>query len=238
MTTQVHLLYFKGCPNVNQARENLKSAFAQADLNPGWDEVNLEDPGAPVIWRGFPSPTVLVDGRDIVTGAQSASGAGACRVGGAPDTGLILRNLPRGGIWRRFAAALGAIPSAALGFFPAVFCPACYPVLAGLLSAAGLGFLVNDTVLKPLTIFFLFVALFGFAWQAARTGRYPALVIGSLGAAGMYTGLYLFPSVPLKMAGIAALFTASLWNLILKRNSGNDGGPMCAACKVKGEKNE
>lgn len=236
MSARAHLLYFDGCPNVNKTRENLKLALAQAGFKAdGWDEVNLEDPRTPNSWRGFPSPTVLINGRDVVTGARSASGTSACRFGGAPSTELIRAKLAPKGMGR-WLTTLAAIPAAAIGIFSVASCPACYPALAGLLSAVGLGTLVNDAILKPLTIALLLVALSGLAYQAKRAGRYFPAVLGSLGAVGMYAGLYSAPSALLKWSGIAALIGASIWNLAPRKSSGNLGGLPCPACNEAGKR--
>ena len=67
--------------------------MAQAGREPKWAEVNIRDSAAPDKWRGFPSPTVLVDGKDIVTGTDSATGSSACRLGGAPSVEAIAARL-------------------------------------------------------------------------------------------------------------------------------------------------
>ena len=63
----VALLNFKGCPNVDQARENLRAAFQRIGRPAEWEEVDLESSNCPESWRGFPSPTVLVEGLDAVS---------------------------------------------------------------------------------------------------------------------------------------------------------------------------
>jgi|CXWL01.1.fsa_nt_gi hypothetical protein len=73
------LIYFPGCPHVAEAREQLKRAFAEANLTPSWVEYQTEDPGLPEHARGFGSPTILVDGRDV-TGAAAAGTSEACRL--------------------------------------------------------------------------------------------------------------------------------------------------------------
>lgn len=62
----VDLVYSLDCPNVAAARENLLQGFARAGLAPRWREHRIGDPDAPAHVRGFGSPTVLVDGKDVV----------------------------------------------------------------------------------------------------------------------------------------------------------------------------
>lgn len=231
MSAIARLLYFEGCPNVEQARENLRLALGRAGLKPDWEEVNLQDSRTPADWRGFPSPTVLAYGRDVATGARSAQGSSACRFGGAPSVELIVGKLTRRGLGRWLAMA-GALPAAAIGSFPAAFCPACYPALAGLLSSMGLGAFADDAVLRPMTIALLAVAIAGLAYGARRTKRYLPTALGGLGALGMYAGLYWISSAPLKWAGVAALIAASIWNILPAKSGGEAGGPACPACKT------
>ena len=58
-------------------------------------------------------------------------------------------------IWRRSAAVL---PGIGIALMPKLICPLCWPAYAGLLSAAGLGFLINSTNLLIVTASFLIVA--------------------------------------------------------------------------------
>ena len=95
MKAAIRLLYFDGCPNVEQARRNLRAALSQAGHAPAWEEIDLRSDGAPKEWRGFPSPTIMVGGKEITTGASAAGGSGACRFGGAPSVEQIAAVLGR-----------------------------------------------------------------------------------------------------------------------------------------------
>lgn len=85
----VVLLSFKGCPNAGQAKENLKAALIGTGLSAEWKEVDLESSDCPEAWRGFPSPTILVEGVDVLTGEKEKFGKTACRSGGAPPVDRI-----------------------------------------------------------------------------------------------------------------------------------------------------
>ena len=75
----VELLYFPTCPNVPAAREQLARGLAAAGLAAAWSEHDVTADDAPAHVRGYGSPTILVDGRDVAGGAPS-SGCASCRV--------------------------------------------------------------------------------------------------------------------------------------------------------------
>ncbi len=233
MTPKAQLLYFDGCPNWGQARENLRRALVLAGLPETWEEVDLQAAGTPEALRGFPSPSVLIAGEDVLTGARSSPGKSACRLGPLPSSELIAAKL---GARRRngWLAPIAAAPAALLGLFPAAFCPACYPALAGLLSSMGLGALAGEAVVKPLTAVLLLVAVGGLFFQGRRVGRYAPAALGVLGAAGMYAGLYIIASPAVKLSGVALLIGASIWNVVLVKS--NKSGASCPACETAGEK--
>jgi hypothetical protein len=65
----VQLLSLPGCPHVEQARVALHQALAEAATIATVEE----------LVGSYPSPTVLIDGCDVVTGLPPASGA-CCRL--------------------------------------------------------------------------------------------------------------------------------------------------------------
>jgi hypothetical protein len=76
---KVELIFDPGCPNVGEARAQLSQALRQLGLRERWKEWSLVDPEVPARLRGFGSPTILVDGRDVVDQEPAATGA-SCRV--------------------------------------------------------------------------------------------------------------------------------------------------------------
>lgn len=76
---RIELIYSPDCPNVAAARAQLVKAFAEARLAPQWSEHSTADPGLPAHARGFGSPTILVDGRDVA-GAIPGGSADCCRL--------------------------------------------------------------------------------------------------------------------------------------------------------------
>ena len=84
----IELVYFDGCPNVDDARANIRAALEAADLPPTWQEWNQHDPNAPEYVKQYGSPTVLVGGRDV-TGVEAGVAASACRADGVPSAEMI-----------------------------------------------------------------------------------------------------------------------------------------------------
>lgn len=94
---RIDLLYFQGCPHVDAARTQLGRALAQAGLPSEWNELDVRDASTPPALRGYGSPSILIDGVDVL-GAPPGD-ALACRfyVGsdlpGAPPLEALLRAL-------------------------------------------------------------------------------------------------------------------------------------------------
>lgn len=85
-SSTVELIYDQDCPNLAACREVLRSAFTQAGVAPAWREWDRNSPETPAQYRGFGSPTVLIDGRDISAQQHDAVPAGnSCRVYAGDD---------------------------------------------------------------------------------------------------------------------------------------------------------
>ncbi|MBI3698121.1 MAG: hypothetical protein HY238_25210 [Acidobacteria bacterium] len=196
----IELVYDQDCPNVTRARANLIRALAEAHRPVRWVEWDASSPEAPRRVRGFPSPTVLVDGRDVA-GLEPGDGAAACRWG-LPSVESIVRALRRSR--RAWTRRLPVLAGAAGALLPKLACPACWPAYAGLLSALGLSFLLSTTYLFPLTAAFLALAL-----AALRRG---SLLAGLAASALLLAGKFLFASNPAMYGGAALLVAASIWN--------------------------
>lgn len=89
---RLELIYFRDCPHLADARANLQGALVAAGLDVPVEEWNRDDAAAPAYVRGYPSPTVLVDGRDVSGDAPPAA-ARSCRWAGAPSAEVIRRAL-------------------------------------------------------------------------------------------------------------------------------------------------
>ena len=92
---KIELLYFPGCPNVEQTREVIKKALKSLSLDRLLvEEVDIHAPGSPEKYRNWPSPSILVDGIDVE--GKPPTEAAACRIypgGRAPRLEKIIEAL-------------------------------------------------------------------------------------------------------------------------------------------------
>jgi hypothetical protein len=79
----IELVYFTGCPHVDAARAELRSALSALGLPAEWREWDQAHPETPPRVLGYGSPTVLIGGLDV-TGMPSANAGRACRADGIP----------------------------------------------------------------------------------------------------------------------------------------------------------
>ncbi len=194
--------------------------------------------------RGYGSPTILVDGRDI-EGVGPADDICCCRLyadaasgfQGAPSVQSIASALqissgrPVSGRsserivgWR---SSLATLPGIALAGLPKLVCPACWPAYAGLLSSLGLGLLLNTAYLLPLTLLFLMIALGALGLRAKTRRGYGPLGIGLLASGIVLGGKFILNSNVAIYGGLAMLVAASLWNGWPRRRSREGGYPAC-----------
>ena len=108
------------------------------------------------------------------------------------------------------ATSAGVVASAS-----ALLCCAGVAPVLGLVSAVGLGFLINDAVLIPLLILALAVTLWGIRQGRRCHGRNAPWVLGWAGSGLTVVGLFLW--VPLAFAGFAGVIGASVWNILAVR---------------------
>jgi hypothetical protein len=109
------------------------------------------------------------------------------------------------------------LPAAALYLLPSATCPACIAAYGGVLSALGLGFVMNDRVLGPVIATFLVIWIVSVAFST-RSHRHPGpLVATILGSAAVAGGRLAWDLSLLLYAGVAILVGAAIWNLWLKR---------------------
>lgn len=238
----VELVYFPGCPNVEEAHARFVETFAEAGLTPRWSEYRTDDPDLPEHAHGFGSPTILVNGRDVA-GAAPADSAEACRLytdetgrrSGIPSLGSIVAALTEAqgahepiGPWRRNLALL---PGFGFALLPKLACPACWPAYAGILGSLGLGFLIGTKWLLPLTAVFLAVAVGALAYRARERRGLPPFALGIAAAGLVLAGKFAFDSDPAMYGGLALLVTASIWNTWPVRGP---SGASCLACVPSG----
>ena len=107
-----------------------------------------------------------------------------------------------------------------IGIGGSVFAALCclgFPALLSILSAIGLGFIVNDAILIPLLLLFLAVTLLGL-YLGTRHHHEPwALILGGLSALAIaVVFLGLAPSRIVAYAGMTGLVVASILNVWLE----------------------
>jgi len=220
----VELIYDCDCPNVLAARGNLIKAIAASSRDVRWTEWDSCAADSPPHVKGYGSPTVLVDGKDVAENSASGAGAscrlyrrGEVRFDGAPSVEQIVTALAS----RKGAAiaardgwksSLTAVPGIAFAFLPKIVCPACWPAYAGLLSALGLGFLLDETWLFPLTTAFLGLSIGALAFRARMRRNYGPFVFGLAASVVVLAGKFAFDSNAATYGGLAVLVAVSVWN--------------------------
>ena len=237
----VELVYDSDCPNVEPAREQLRHAFREAGVSHNWTEWNSADPNCPEHARGYGSPTILVNGRDVV--GQEAGNLACCRLyetehglAGIPPVKAIVSALQQAGASNgtgrrsRVGMIVTAAPAVGVSLLPKVACPACWPAYAGFLSAIGLGFLLNNAYLLPLTAVFLAIAVGALAFRARTRRSFGPFCLGLGAAAVVLIGKFGFDSNVTMYGGLLVLVTASLWNSWPRKFQ----GASCSACQVTG----
>jgi mercuric ion transport protein len=226
---KIEFIYEQSCPNVADARAQLRLALEQAGLPADWQEWEQNDPKSPVHARRYGSPSILVDGEDVA--GEPASDAPSCRIytntlgrnRGVPEARLIRDALERhmttlnSPVPTSRVQIASLLPAVGAALLPKLTCPACWPAYAALLGALGVSFVDYTPYLLPLTLLFLVVTLAMLAWRPRR-GVAP-LVLGLLAAATMLSGKFFFDSDSATYVGVAMLVAASTWNAWPKRSA-------------------
>lgn len=247
MRSRVELIYDQACPNVEQSRAALLKAFAQVGLAPAWKEWDSRSSDSPAYARSFGSPTILVDGNDVV-GHTPSDDPECCRVydntaggsvRGVPPIHAIAEALKvhasqdaagpaDGGQGRHWSRPFAAVPGVGAALLPVGICPACWPAYAGLLSSLGLGFLLETTYLLPLTGALFLFALVSLAYKARSRRGYGPLGVGVAATTMALLGKFAVSSNLLLYLGLALLVGASLWHA-WPRKTATGSCPQCAS---------
>lgn len=119
-------------------------------------------------------------------------------------------NQNREPFWKRHLDKIGVG-----GSLFAALCCLGFPALIAILSAIGLGFLVNDAVLIPLLAVFLLVTLLGLYFGKRHHGSWTPFIVGIVGAVLTIASIW-FGYGLLAGAGIAGLVAGSLLNVWLR----------------------
>src|SRR5262249_4195691 len=124
--------------------------------------------------------------------------------------------------WRRSAAVF---PGIGVALLPKLMCPLCWPAYAGLLSAAGLGFLINAKNLLIVTASFLIVAVTALGFRARQRRGYGPAIAGLAASIFILFGKFYMESPATMYAALSLLVAASVWNSWPVRLA-----PLCARC--------
>lgn len=223
MKSKVELIYDADCPNVKEAREQLRRALTELGIFSRWQEWDRGCSASPNYVRSYGSPTILVNGQDVANATPSA-GADSCRIykdkngqtKGVPPVELIKDSLARSAFNKRpshLAGFLAVFPVIGTVLVPGLTCPACWPAYTALLSSLGLGFVNYTPYLLPLTVLFLALALSLLGYRAKKSQKKVPFVLGLVAASMILTGRFLFVSNFAFYGGIALLIFASIWDL-------------------------
>lgn len=100
--------------------------------------------------------------------------------------------------------SLLTIPGIGISFLPKFACPLCWPAYAGLLSSAGLGFLISTRYLLPITTALLVLAVGALAFRARNRHGYGPFLLGAVSAAGVVIAKFVWESSVVMYAAVAA----------------------------------
>jgi len=104
-----------------------------------------------------------------------------------------------------------------VGSIIATLCCVGFAPLVALLSAIGVGFLVNDAVLLPLLIVFLMIGGIGL-WSAARThGRFQAVWLHSISALVLVLSAFVIYQRLVVWLSLAGIIGASVWSFVIQK---------------------
>ena len=233
---KVELIYESGCPNIVGTRENLLRAFSEAQVPAKWTEWDTASQESPSHVLGFGSPTVLVDGNDVV--GHVRTGTSCCRLYSTPggrQTGtppieairaalLGAAGSPPGANWR---GSLAILPGLGVALLPKLACPMCWPAYAAILSTLGLSFLLSESYLLGVTLLFLVISVGSLAYRARERFGYGPVLVGAVASAVVLLGKFRFESKAAMYSGLALLAAGSLWNGWPRRLARRSTCPQC-----------
>jgi hypothetical protein len=121
-------------------------------------------------------------------------------------------------------AAIPAVFVAVVSHF--VACPACWPLVGGLISALGLTSLLETRLMVPLFVGCLLLAIAPLAFQARH--HLQPFILGLIASAFVLVGKFLLNATAVTVAGIAVLAAAYAWSYRGRR--ANRADACCSSC--------
>jgi hypothetical protein len=237
----VELIYDADCPNVRAARAELLHAFAEVGLQPHWTEWDSNSAESPAYARGYGSPTILVDGKDVADAMPAE--ANCCRIYDGP--GGRAQGFPNAGTIRDALIAVSqhaigaktgkvkntgfwaAIPAIGVALLPKVVCPLCWPAYTALLGVLGLEFVDYTPYLFPFTLLFLGIVLSVLGYRARASKQRGPIILGVLASIGIVVGKFVYGFSPAIYGGITLLLIACVWDLWKGRTTQQSACPSC-----------
>jgi len=221
--TKVKFIYFEGCPNAEKTRTALKT------IGIDFDDVNQDDLAESSIFRNYSSPTIL-QGNNVIFGCETGQGSGGCSLE-VPSINELKDKLGTAVSSNKKSGFLSGIGSFGAALTVGL-CPVCIPAIGAFLASIGLGFLVQESVLRPALFIFLAAAISGLLWSYLKEhGKIWPLIGGILMGITLYAGRYVYFGAVINQilmyGGITGIIAVSIWNLKLRKSAS------CPACEVK-----
>ena len=227
---KVELIYFDGCPNIADTRALLVKAFVKLKLPITWTEWNQNDEDCPQELSQFGSPTVLVNGVDVLP-LESVQQGDCCRVyfdedsrksSGTPTLNMLTTAMEDAtqkiqidineSTKPKWIAFFAAIPSVLIAFLPKLTCPMCWPSYTALLTSFGINFANYTPYLPVIIVSLLMVSLISIGYKAKSRRGYNPLWLGVVASLGIITGQIIWDSKIVFFSGSTLLIIAAIWN--------------------------
>jgi hypothetical protein len=124
----------------------------------------------------------------------------------------------------QFLAVIPTVFVAVVSHF--VACPACWPLVGGLISVLGLTSLLETRLMLPLFVGCLLLAIAPLALQARH--HLQPFILGLIASAFVLVGKFLLNATAVTVAGIAVLVAAYVWSYRARRATSADA--CCSSC--------
>ena len=115
------------------------------------------------------------------------------------------------GFWKKHLDKIGIG-----GTIFAALCCLGFPALISIVSAIGIGFLINDAILVPLLVVFLLVTLIGLYLGIRHHRSWLGFAVGAISAIVIFIAVGMVSNKLLAIIGIAGLIVASILNVWLR----------------------